>query len=81
MAAKQLTRYTPIHAWEVADYRGKLGPTDVVVTATDTSVALKICGENVSARIVLDRASAAELARVIAQCAKESEAAALAGAA
>jgi hypothetical protein len=76
----KLTRYTPIHAHQVADIRGRLGDKDVQVLCTDSGVTMKVVGVEMAAHLHLSRRDAYELAEQILLACKDAERVAMMGA-
>ena len=77
---KKLTRYTPMHAHQVADIRGRLGDKDVQVLATESVVTIKVVGMELAAHLHLSRRDAKELGEQLLQACNDAERAALMGA-
>jgi hypothetical protein len=75
----KLTRYTPTHAHQVADIRGRLGDKDVQVLCTDSSVTIKVIGVDMASHLHLSRRDASELAEQILLACKDAERVAMMG--
>jgi len=73
MAAKTLTRYTPLHKHELADLRGRLGLMHAQVVSTIDTVTVRLISESLASHVTLSVDSAEGLRDALDEAIQEAK--------